>query len=143
MFETIHAKPFLVAMLAGAAAQLIKVISFLIVEKKVDYKRFVETGGSPNMHSAATVALSMYIGFVDGFASIVFALSMSMTIMVSIDTWNVRGAHLRHQEFIVLILDRLSDRRGGLERSRKALSYTPVDVFTGAALGVVISLLVV
>ena len=143
MFNTIHAQPFLVAMLAGLTAQVIKVISFLIVEKRVNYKRFVQPGGSPNMHSAATAALSIYIGFVDGFTSIVFALSLCLTVMVSIDTWNVKGAHSKHQEFIMLILDRVSVKRGGLERSRKALSYTPVDVFTGLALGVLISLLFV
>jgi len=140
--ESILGKSFVVALLAGLAAQAIKVISFLIVEKRVNYKRFVQPGGSPNMHSAAMSALSTHVGFLEGFGSIEFGLAVCLTAMVAVDTWNVKGAHSRHQEFLMVILDRLSTKRGGLERSRKALSYTPVDVFTGAALGIIVSLLV-
>lgn len=129
-------------MLAGLAAQFIKVISFLIVEKRVNYKRFVQAGGSPNMHSAAMAALSTHVGLVEGFGSLEFALAVCLTATVAVDTWNVKGAHSRHQEFLMILLDRLSTRRGGLERSRRALTYTPVDVFTGAALGIVLTLLV-
>ena len=140
--ESILAKSFVVALLAGIAAQAIKVISFLIVEKRVNYKRFVQPDGSPNMHSATMTALSAHVGFLEGFASIEFGLAVCLTVMVAVDTWNVKGAHSRHREFLMIILDRLSTKRGGLERSRRALSYTPVDVFTGAALGIVVTLLV-
>jgi acid phosphatase family membrane protein YuiD len=140
--ESLLTKSFVVALIAGLVAQAIKVISFLIVEKRVNYKRFVQTGGTPNMHGATMSALSTHIGLVDGFSSLAFAVSICLTAMVVVDTYNVKGAHSRHQEFLVLILDRLSTKRGGLERSRKALTYTPVDVLTGAALGIVVTLLV-
>lgn len=140
--EIIRESGFLVAILAGLAAQGIKVVSFLIVEKKVNYRRFVETGGSPNMHGAAMAALCTFVGVTDGMDSVVFALCVGLSVMVAVDTWNVKGAHQRHQEITLLILDRLSEKRGGLTKSRKALSYTPVDVFSGAALGIVVALLV-
>lgn len=143
MTEILSSKPFLVAFLAAVTAQAIKVVSFIIVEKRVDYKRFVQPDGSPNMHSAAFSALTISVGLTEGFGSIEFALATCVTAMVTVDTWNVKGAASRQAEIAWLLLERMREKHGGLERSRKALSYTHLDVFSGTALGIVISLLVV
>ena len=143
MKEMFLTKPYLVAILAGLAAQTIKVLSFLVVEKKVHYKRFVQMDGSPNMHSSAMSALTLYVGFLNGFASIEFTLSLCLTLMVMVDTWNVKQAHSQQQEVILLLLDRWSPKYSGWIRGRKALSYTLLDVFSGAVLGVVITLILV
>ena len=90
MLEIIRSKPFLVAAVAGLVAQTLKVVTFLILEKRVNYKRFVETDGTPNMHSAAFSALAVYVGTVEGFDSIIFALSLCMLAMTSVDIWNVK-----------------------------------------------------
>ena len=135
-------RPWLVAILAAFVAQTVKVLSFLVVEKRVNYRRFVQTDGSPNMYSAAASALTLYVGFLEGFGSVVFTLSFCLTVMVMVDTWNVKAAHWRQQEVILLVLDRWSTKHEGWARSRKALSYTPMDVLSGAALGAVITLLV-
>jgi acid phosphatase family membrane protein YuiD len=143
MADIFVTKPYLVAILAGATAQAVKVLSFLVIEKKVNYKRFVQTDGSPNMHSAAMSALTLYIGFIDGFGTFVFTLSLCLTLMVMVDTWNVKQAHSRQQEVVLLLLDRWSPKYSGWIRGRKALSYTPLDIFSGAVLGVVITLILV
>lgn len=143
MNEFLTTKPYLVAIIAGAVAQAVKVLSFLVVEKKVKYRRFVQPDGSPNMHSAAMSAFTLYVGFVDGFTSIVFALSLCLTLMVLVDTWNVKQAHSRQQEVVLLLLDRWGSKSDSFTRSRKALSYTPVDVLSGAVLGIVITLLII
>ena len=136
-------RPYLVAIVAAIVAQTLKVASFLIVEKRVNYRRFVQTDGSPNMHSAAFSSLTLYVGLLDGFRSIEFSLALCLTAMVSVDIWNVKNAASRHAELIDVILERLSEQRGvSFERSRKALSYTPLDVLSGTALGVVVALLV-
>jgi acid phosphatase family membrane protein YuiD len=135
-------KPYLVAILAGVVAQAIKVLSFLIVEKRVNYRRFVQPDGSPNMHSAAMTALTLHLGFVDGFSTMTFALSMCLTLMVTVDTWNVKRAYSEQQEVILMLLDRWSPDDPTWIKGRKALSYTPMDVLSGTALGVVITLLV-
>jgi acid phosphatase family membrane protein YuiD len=139
--EFFATKPYLVALLAGATAQVVKVVSFLVVEKRVNYKRFVQADGSPNMHSATMSALALSVGFRDGFDSIVFTLSLCLAMMVMVDTWNVKQAHSKQQEVVLLLIDRWSSKYAAWARGRKALSYTPVDVLTGAALGAVISLL--
>lgn len=137
-------RPYMVAVVAAVAAQTIKVVSFMILEKRVNYRRFVQTDGSPNMHSAAFAALSLYVGLLEGFDSMEFTLALCLTAMASVDIWNVKNAASRHAELIELIITRVSKEPVvALAKSRKALSYTPVDVLSGTALGVVIALLVV
>lgn len=139
--EFVIARPIVVALVAAVCAQGVKVITFALLEKRLNFRRFVETAGTPNMHSAAFVALTLSVGLSDGFDSIVFTLALCVTTMVSVDTWNVKGAASRHAEVIVLMLDRLSTAGREFERGRKVLSYTPVDVLIGAVLGTVIALL--
>ena len=139
--DFLFTRPYLVAILAGLTAQAVKVVSFLVVEKRVNYRRFVQTDGSPNMHSASMSALALNVGFLDGFDSIVFTLALCLSIMVMVDTWNVKQAYSKQQEVILLLMDRWSTKHAAWAKSRKALSYTPVDVLSGAALGAVITLL--
>lgn len=137
------ARPYLVAILAALVAQGVKVVSFIILEKRLDYKRLVQTDGTPNMHSAAFSSLTLYVGILKGFDSIEFSLALCITAIASVDIWNVKSAASRHAELIELILQRVGEQRGvSLEKSRKALSYTPLDVLSGTALGVVVALLV-
>lgn len=134
-------KPYLVAILAGMTAQVVKVLAFILVEKRVNYRRFVQTDGSPNMHSATMSALALTVGFLDGFDSVVFTLALCLAIMVIVDTWNVKQAYSKQQEVLLLLIDRWSTKHTAWAKSRKALSYTPVDVLSGTALGAIITLL--
>jgi len=139
--DVLRAKPYLVAVIAAIVAQTVKVVAFIILEKRVNYRRFVETDGAPNMHSAALAALSLYVGFIDGIDSVLFSVSASMTALMSVDLWNVKRAASRHAEIIDLIFERIGESRGDLVKSRKVLSYTPVDVLSGVVLGMVTAML--
>ena len=136
-------QPFLVAILAGAVAQAIKVITFLFLEKRVNYRRFVQADGSPNMHAAAMSALSMTVGLRDGFDSIIFILALCLTVVVCVDTMNVKSATSQQAEVVDLILKRLRQRRKSrLKPPKQGQSYTRVDVFTGVFIGIGFALLV-
>ncbi len=143
MLEIIRAKPFLVAILAGACAQSIKVISFLILEKRVNYRRFVQTDGTPNMHSAAFSGLAVAVGVSSGFDSLAFAFAVCLTAIIVVDTMNVKNATSRHAEAILLIMDRIRKKTPTAQERNSSLSYTPMDVFTGMAVGIVVGLLLV
>ena len=143
MGESLVGSAFLAAVIAAAAAQALKVVSFLLLEKRVDFKRFAEPAGTPNMHSAAFGALTLYVGLTDGFGSLAFSLALCVSAIASVDIWNVKRAASRHAEVIELILDRISRDEDDFARSRRALSYTPVDVLSGTFLGCVVTLLLV
>ncbi len=136
-------EPWVAALVAGLAAQALKVFSFLLLEKRLNFRRFVEADGTPNMHSAAFSALTLSVGLRDGSGSLVFALALCLTAMVSVDIWNVKRAASRHAELITRILERVRPGHPPSDRARKALSYSPIDVLTGTALGCVIALMFV
>jgi acid phosphatase family membrane protein YuiD len=133
----------LVAILAGACAQFIKVISFLILEKRVDYRRFVQTDGAPNMHSATFAGLAVAVGVTAGFGSLAFALAVCVTAIIMVDILNVKNATSRQAEAILLIMDRVRKKKPAAQERNSRQSYTPMDVFTGMVLGVLVALLIV
>lgn len=141
MLEAIRSQPFLVAIIAGACAQLLKVLSFLIIEKKVNYRRFVQTHGSPNMHSTGFAALTTAIGLNSGFGSLPFAFAVCLTAVIVVDTMNVKNATSRQAEAIIHIMNRVRRKPLETHHATSTRSYTPMDVFTGLVLGVVIALL--
>jgi hypothetical protein len=140
MFDLIRDMPFVVAILAGVFAQIVKVVSFLVMEKRVDYRRFVETDGMPNMHGTTFSALTIAVGLTAGFGSVVFGLVLCLTSIVLVDTMNVKNAQSRQAEAVALLVERLRGRRWAAGERRRN-SYTPLDVFSGVVLGVVFALL--
>ncbi|UCH85025.1 MAG: divergent PAP2 family protein [Candidatus Latescibacterota bacterium] len=137
MLDIIQQKPFLVAILAGLFAQSVKVVSFLFVEKRVNYRRFVQTDGMPNMHSTAFSALAIAVGMKAGFDSLEFAFSLCLTAIILVDTMNVKNAASRQAEAIWLLLERLRKDNPRARAENTGLSYTPLDVFSGVVVGVI------
>jgi acid phosphatase family membrane protein YuiD len=144
MHEMFNSKPFLVAFGAGGVAQIIKVLSFIFIEKRVNYKRMVQADGSPNMHTAMMAALGIAVGLKDGFDSAAFVLALCINIIVCVDTLNVKNATSKQGEMIQLLVDRLRRRKvkNHLKQRDKSLSYRPIDIFSGAALGIAFAFIV-
>ncbi|UCG53650.1 MAG: divergent PAP2 family protein [Candidatus Latescibacterota bacterium] len=142
MLDIIRDKPFLVAILAGGFAQFVKVISFLIAEKRVNYKRLVQTDGTPNMHSTTFSALAIAVGIKAGFGSLTFAFAVCLAAIILVDTMNVKNATSRQAEAIWLLMERLRKDKPTTTAANTGLSYTPLDVFTGVILGVVFAFLI-
>ena len=55
-------------------------------------KALGKSGGMPSGHSASFAALSVFLGLVEGFDSIAFAIAVSMTSIIVYDAVNVRFA---------------------------------------------------
>ena len=62
------------ALIGWFAAQVLKMI-LVWDKKKFDFKRIIGSGGMPSSHSSFVMALTMSIGFTQGFDSVVFAIS--------------------------------------------------------------------
>jgi acid phosphatase family membrane protein YuiD len=138
MFEAAVARSLLIGILGGLTAQGIKVVSFLLLEKRINFRRLVETDGAPNMHSAGFAALSVAIGRETGFGSIEFAVAACLTSLITVDMWNVKRAASRQAQMVDLLIQRL--RPGAQSRSRRPLSYSVLDVVTGTLIGVAAAL---
>ena len=133
------ARPIVLGISAGLSAQAIKVLSFMLLEKRINFRRFVETDGAPNMHSAAFAALTTGIARQSGTGSLEFAVAACFTALVTVDMWNVKRAASLQAEVVDLLLSRV--RPQGPVPLRRPLSYSVIDVLTGTVLGTAIGLM--
>ncbi len=131
-----------VSLLAWFIAQLIKVILTIIFGKRLDLTRFVGSGGMPSSHSALVVSMATSIGYVEGYQSTMFALSVIVASIVMYDAAGVRRAAGKQAAVLNEIVAELQAHRGiNEEKLKELLGHTPVEVIAGAALGILISIL--
>jgi acid phosphatase family membrane protein YuiD len=140
IFDFYIVQPLLLGISAGLSAQAIKVLSFLLLEKRINFRRFVETDGAPNMHSAAFAALTVGVAELSGVSSLDFAVAGCFTALVTVDMWNVKRAASLQAEVVDLLLSRV--RPQGPVPTRRPLSYSVIDVLTGTVLGITVGLVV-
>jgi len=135
-------KVFWVTVLSWAVAQGIKIIIGLFQERKFNFYWLLRTGGMPSAHTAAVVSLSVSLGRSEGFSSPVFALSALFALITMFDAQTWRRYIGVQAGILNRIIDDLHENRKITEQRLKELvGHTPVEVFVGAILGTVISIL--
>ncbi len=134
---------FVTAILSWFVAQVIKVILVLLIEKKLDFRRLIGSGGMPSSHSSFVVSLATSVGLVEGFSSSIFALSVVFALVVMYDAAGVRRAAGKQAK----ILNKMVEEWGKEEfyetgkKLKELLGHTPFEVFLGAILGIVIAMI--
>ena len=94
----------IIALVSWTVAQVGKVFFEIWLNKKVDFKRFVGSGGMPSSHSAFVMALSTSIGRLQGWDSPLFAIAISYAFVVMYDAAGVRRAAGKQAEILNIIL---------------------------------------
>ncbi len=140
MFGIPIARSLIIGILGGLVAQTLKVLSFIILEKRINLRRLVETDGAPNMHSAAFAALTCAVGQELGFGSLEFAVAACFTSLVTVDLWNVKRAASRQALMVDMIMEKLQP--GKRKAARRPMSYSVVDVLIGTVIGAATALIV-
>lgn len=131
------------SLLAWFLAQFLKVALTVISTKKLDLTRFVGSGGMPSSHSALVVSMATSIGYVEGFHTSVFALSVAVAGVVMYDAAGVRRAAGKQAAVLNEIVAELQAHRGiNEEKLKELLGHTPIEVIAGAILGILIANLV-
>ncbi len=130
-------------LVAWFSAQLIKVALTLMLQKKFDVHRFVGSGGMPSSHSSFLCAVSTAVGFQEGFSSSLFAVSVCFTMVVMYDAAGVRRAAGKQAAVLNRIIDDMFKNGKGWddEKLKELIGHTPVQVFAGALLGVLVGVL--
>ncbi len=125
---------------AWFCAQILKVLLNYLLTRKMDFSRFFGLGGMPSSHAAFLCAVSMAIGFQEGFSSAVFALAACITMVVMIDAAGVRRAAGKQAAVLNRIIDDMIHEGKGIdeEKLKELIGHTPVQVFAGALLGVIV-----
>ncbi len=129
-----------VPVLSWLLAQSIKFLHYYIINKRVDFKRLIDSGGMPSSHTAFTVSLTTIMGIHNGFSSDIFALSAVFTLVVMADAAGLRRAAGKQAEVLNKLVN--SSEHIQLDKELKVLlGHTPVEVLAGAALGMITGIL--
>jgi acid phosphatase family membrane protein YuiD len=135
--EFMAERPFLIALLCGMLVQFLKGLAAFARHGKIDFRRFVRTGGMPSSHAASVSALSMAIGLKEGFTSQLFGVTLFFSLIIMYDAAGLRRAAGRQAEVLNRILDdHYSKHKVGEERLLELLGHTPFEVLVGAVVGV-------
>jgi hypothetical protein len=133
---------FFISFVAWLSAQTVKVILGVFKEKRFNFRWFLGTGGMPSAHTACVAALSTTIGLTYGFDSALFAIAVIFTLIIMFDAQTVRFTTGRQAKILNQMLDDIYwKKKLDEEKVKEFLGHTPVEVFAGAALGIVVALL--
>ena len=123
-------------------AQLIKVALGRIREKRYNLRWMIKTGGMPSAHSATVASLATVTGLYYGFHSLPFLIVLIFTIITMFDAAGVRRNVGKQAMILNKILDEFQEKGQVAEqRVKELLGHTPVEVFAGAFLGILIAYL--
>lgn len=133
--------PYIIAIIAGwVIAQGAKYLIMVVKHRSFDHLRQLYLSGNmPSAHSATVVALVVIIGLRDGFASGLFGLAALLASIVMYDAMMVRRSSGEQGKAIQQLI---KEQKSKVALPRAAKGHTPVEVVAGAALGVVIGLVV-
>lgn len=131
--------------MAWFIAQVLKLFTHCFTYGKLDFKRVIGSGGMPSSHSAGVTAMSVMIFRMCGFSSPEFAISVVFSLVVMYDATGVRRATGEHATIINKMMDLYNDGESifGDKYLKELVGHSPLQVFAGAFLGLVIGILYV
>jgi len=133
-----------IVLVALFTAQALKVIFSLFTEKRINFRRFLDTGSMPSSHTASVVSLTTAIAIREGMNSTIFILSFVLAIVVMYDATGVRRAAGKQAAVLNKIVENVRKKEGHSlieENLKELLGHTPLEVLGGAVLGVAIAFL--
>ncbi|MBO5082648.1 MAG: divergent PAP2 family protein [Lachnospiraceae bacterium] len=142
--ELIHNEILMSAGLSWGLAQIIKTIIHLILTKKFVAERLIGSGGMPSCHSATVCALTTSVIINEGVHSPFFAIAAILSIIVMYDAMGVRretGIQARVLNELTEVIEKMGSDLSNDEKLKEFVGHTPIQVFVGAVLGIIIALI--
>lgn len=134
--------PLLAAVCSVSAAQTIKISYYLFQRRPFRWGYFVEAGGMPSSHASMVSGLTMAMGWYEGWGSPLFALALIFSGVVMYDSAGVRRAAGRQAVLLNKLCDDVyRDQSHDHYRLTEFVGHSPLEVFAGALIGVVVSTL--
>jgi len=135
-------KVLITAILGWLIAQILKVVFVCIREKRFDIRRMIGSGGMPSSHSAFVTATTTAVAFQSGLGSSLFAVCVVLSFVVMYDASGVRRETGRQAEILNDIIENFGastpEQTG--KQLKELIGHSPVEVFAGATLGILIGL---
>jgi len=129
------------ALSAVVVNQIVKLLVYWIKEKELNLEHLFEAGGMPSAHAAMVCALSTTIGLSYGFSSPIFAVTVAFSLIVIYDAVGVRRATGKQSIILNKIVEDIY-KTGTIshERLSELMGHSPIEVFWGAILGILVAL---
>lgn len=133
----------IVVVLSWAISCILKGILVCVREKKIDWSRFTGPGGMPSSHSAVVTSLATGVAIHDGLNSTAFVICCALAFVVMYDASGVRRAAGKHASTINMLIEALEESFAfnKQEKLKELLGHKPVEVFAGAVLGLIITVI--
>lgn len=146
--------PLIAALLGILLAQFIKIPVTYFLTRKLDWTLMTSTGSMPSSHSAAVTSLTTAIAFENGLHSPLFAVSAIFAVIVMFDATGIR--YQAGQQAVIINQMRIDfqtfvqeakgwqdkDEEQKIEELKTLLGHKPSEVFVGALLGILISVVI-
>jgi len=124
-------------LVACLIAQALKMLLGVIQLRHFDFRWLIGTGGMPSTHAAGVTALSLAIGFRNGFDSPLFAVAVAFTVITLYDAQGVRRWSGRQAQVLNKMMEDIYfKRRIHEQRLKELLGHTPIEVLAGMGIGV-------
>lgn len=130
-----------VTILCSFIAQSAKIVMKLLRTGHFDLRLMAKTGGMPSSHSCCTMGMATSVGLIQGFNSVSFAIALCLALIVMYDAAGVRRTVGLQAKVLNQMMTELFSEHPKLsgERIKEFLGHTPVEVFVGATLGIIIA----
>ena len=140
LYDLITNPFFITAVSSWLVAQVLKVIIYGIINKKLDLERFFGDGGMPSGHSATVSSMAVISAFLYGTGSFEFAISAVLAIIVCHDAMGVRletGKQAAVINEIVRSFSLLAEENLPEVKLKEFVGHTPIQVMAGILIGAI------
>jgi len=128
---------------AWALAQILKPPIDYLRTRKWNWALLLRAGGMPSSHSALVAATAHGVGLFYGFDTPLYAVAVTLAVIVIYDATGVRRQAGKHAERINTIINDLASGhphwRETQEQLKEVLGHTPLEAFFGTLMGIIIA----
>ncbi len=143
--QFLHNRILIAGVLGWFFAQILKTVIYAVVNKKLDWNRLIGDGGMPSSHSATVTSVALAAGIEQGFGSPVFAVAFIVAMVVMHDASGVRQETGKQakilNELMEFFNDFAKDSINAEQKLKEFVGHTPLQVFAGFCLGIIVTLI--
>ncbi len=140
--------PFWAGVISAVLAQALKPFFNYIKTHEWNWSLLKDSGGFPSSHSAMVAALALAVGIQEQFSSTIFAVTLTVAVIVVYDAANVRyysGQNIKiTQQLVKDIHEKLNVDLGSpiyQTKVKNVLGHKWIEVIGGIILGMLVALI--
>lgn len=145
MISIFYNRVLMAGILGWATAQVLKSIIYAVLNRQFRAERLFGDGGMPSAHSATVTAMAVSCAFSYGLASVEFAISSIMAIIVMHDAMGVRQVTGKQSvvlnELLAIFTEEHPDNYFTEEKLKEFVGHTPLQVIAGFLVGFLVELI--